>query len=191
MTEKIRDALAALDPARDEDWTSAGLPAMAAVRAFAGDGVTREQVEAAAPGFCRTDLAIPSDQETVVETTVSVETSTKISGPADEDATRARLRAAQEKRSASLRAMAEAKRLADEAEREIVQARNELEPKPLTAIERYRQVVKRSQEDRKKRVEEEQAARAILSGAKRSKLDQAMTARRGYGLKRPTYPTVG
>lgn len=53
MHDAIRTALAALDPARKEDWTKGGLPALDAIRALVGPDVTREQIDAAAPGFTR------------------------------------------------------------------------------------------------------------------------------------------
>jgi hypothetical protein len=54
----IREALAALDPADASDWTGTGLPSMDAIRSLAGPEVTRAQVDAAAPGFCRKHPAL-------------------------------------------------------------------------------------------------------------------------------------
>ena len=57
ITQHIRQALSALDPSTDEDWTAAGLPSMEQVRSLVGAEVTRKQVEAAAPGFTRATAA--------------------------------------------------------------------------------------------------------------------------------------
>jgi hypothetical protein len=43
-----------LDPANDEHWTSRGVPSMEAIEKVLGKSVTREEVEAAAPGLTRT-----------------------------------------------------------------------------------------------------------------------------------------
>jgi hypothetical protein len=51
---KILDAVKQLDKANDTHWTADGLPRLEAVRELASDtSLTREQVEAAAPGFKR------------------------------------------------------------------------------------------------------------------------------------------
>ena len=48
------EAVRALDPANDDHWTKSGQPAMKAVEALVGsDSVTRDEVEAVAPGFDR------------------------------------------------------------------------------------------------------------------------------------------
>lgn len=49
----IGDVLEQLDPANDDHWTEAGLPAMAVVEKLLGRNVSRADVEAAAPGFKR------------------------------------------------------------------------------------------------------------------------------------------
>lgn len=47
--ELIKAAVDGLDPANDDHWTSAGLPAVDAVKEALGADVTRAQIEAAAP----------------------------------------------------------------------------------------------------------------------------------------------
>jgi hypothetical protein len=57
----IRQALAALDPADQQDWTEQGRPSMKAICSLVGADVTRRQVEAAAPGFTRDNPVIPGE----------------------------------------------------------------------------------------------------------------------------------
>lgn len=223
---KIRDALSALSPELDADWTGQGLPAMEAVCAKLGATVTRREVEAAAPGFCRTNLAMPSDddvgpsvtistppspdsvEQQIAETMAAAVQQAMQDDPAkvvDHLSDRAERRLAAEKvrdeaiaglqqaRAEALEKMAAAKREADAIDRQINEARNEfdLEYPPLTEAETYQLVVRRSQEERARRVADEQAARKILGQGGKSKLDQALSARRGFGLQRPSYPTTG
>lgn len=54
VNEKLRNAVLGLDPKVDANWTKDGKPAMKAVEAAYGSaGITRADVEAAAPGFNR------------------------------------------------------------------------------------------------------------------------------------------
>ena len=52
--ERLAKAVMSLDPNNDEHWTQTGKPAMSAIEmAYGSSGITRAQVEAAAPGFTR------------------------------------------------------------------------------------------------------------------------------------------
>ena len=54
QVKQIKDALAALDPAVDAQWTPEGLPTVEAVVAITGDqGMTRAMIAAVAPEFTR------------------------------------------------------------------------------------------------------------------------------------------
>lgn len=54
VNEKLRQVVVNLDPEVDDHWTGAGKPAMAAVEeAYGETGITRADVEAAAPGWNR------------------------------------------------------------------------------------------------------------------------------------------
>lgn len=204
-TSRILAALAALDPHNDEHWTSVGLPSMAAVIALAGE-VTRRQVEAVAPEFSRTNLVLPAEDEPeqVIPTPVPAVAAPTMPAESDhpsepEDARAAAERAAEARvaelaqaKSAALVRMAAAKAEADQIERDIASVRHELEERfpPLSEAERYQQIVRRSQEERRKRVEQHQAAMAVLGQGARSPLDRAMASRRGWGLTRPSYPVM-
>lgn len=50
---EVKDAVAALDHENDEHWDENGKPKLAAVSDLAGERVTRQAVELAAPGFNR------------------------------------------------------------------------------------------------------------------------------------------
>ncbi len=51
---RLREAVESLDPTKDDNWTEDGLPAISAVETVMGSGgVTREAIEAAAPGHVR------------------------------------------------------------------------------------------------------------------------------------------
>jgi hypothetical protein len=64
MTQKILDALKALDVANDNHWTADGLPRLDTVKMLAADPtLSREVVDTAAPGFTRTaakDYVLPA-----------------------------------------------------------------------------------------------------------------------------------
>lgn len=49
----LTDAITALDPKDDDDWTAAGLPSVDEISELTGTRVTRASVETAAPGFTR------------------------------------------------------------------------------------------------------------------------------------------
>jgi len=62
----IRKAIENLDPANDEHWTNAGLPAVNAVSDAVGENVSRQQIAEAYPGYDRAkaeDERDGSDQE--------------------------------------------------------------------------------------------------------------------------------
>ena len=64
---KITDALAKLDPANDNHWTSDGLPRIDTVRMLAADQtLSRELITAEAPNFSRTSVAKAPDTPPVV-----------------------------------------------------------------------------------------------------------------------------
>lgn len=66
----IRDALARLDPATDDHWTTDGLPRLDVLRTFLGADASRADVTKAAPEFSRANLALPeapAAQEAVQE----------------------------------------------------------------------------------------------------------------------------
>lgn len=61
LNEKLRKAVMALDPAQDAHWTREGKPAMTAVgQLYGSTGITRAEVEAAAPGFTREQAQAPA-----------------------------------------------------------------------------------------------------------------------------------
>ncbi len=61
MSEKIKSALAKLDPSNDNHWTAEGFPRLDAVRLLAADGsLSREAVTNAIPGFARGNAAKPA-----------------------------------------------------------------------------------------------------------------------------------
>jgi len=61
MEEKIREALAKLDPSNDAHWTADGMPAMAVVEELVGDkSIKRKDVTSAAPGFTRSTPSLGS-----------------------------------------------------------------------------------------------------------------------------------
>ncbi len=54
LDEAVRAAVRALDPANDDHWTQAGLPAMRAVEQSVGNrGVSREDINRLMPGYER------------------------------------------------------------------------------------------------------------------------------------------
>lgn len=54
-SENLREVIRALDKDEDENWTEGGLPRVDTVCAYLGENVTREDIEAALPGFSRSD----------------------------------------------------------------------------------------------------------------------------------------
>lgn len=70
---KITDALAKLDPANDNHWTSDGLPRIDTVRMLAADQtLSRELITAEAPNFSRTSVAKAPETPPVVVPPVAV-----------------------------------------------------------------------------------------------------------------------
>lgn len=58
MNQVLIDVLKKLDPANDNHWTADGLPRLDTVKMLASSqSLTREQVSAEAPGFCRANAA--------------------------------------------------------------------------------------------------------------------------------------
>ncbi len=69
-TEKmsLADALASLDPANDDHWTADGKPRMEVLENLTGGNLTREDVEAVAPGVTRSNINLdePTDDGAAV-----------------------------------------------------------------------------------------------------------------------------
>jgi hypothetical protein len=186
MTERITTALAQLDPDRDEHWTSSGLPAMDAMRALVGAEVTRAQVTAAAPDFTRSHPSLGGAPAGSPEVAPPDERP-----PADPVAEiRAAIREARAERTALSSEIGRAQERLAAIDQRLDTLTTQLERAvpQLTPAERYRQVAQRSTEERRRRVE---AMNALAGGAGRSRIDQAMASRRGYGGQRPAYPLVG
>lgn len=62
--QKLKKAIAQLDVKNDDHWTDAGLPAMKAVETFYGSaGITRADVNAAAPNLTRASLQAAGDKK--------------------------------------------------------------------------------------------------------------------------------
>jgi len=73
MKSLVLDALSKLNPENDDHWTSEGSPKVGVVRSYAADtDISREDIEAAAPGFSRSNTELPmfSDPEKLMETPV-------------------------------------------------------------------------------------------------------------------------
>lgn len=65
MQTKLLVALTALAVANDNHWTQDGAPRLDTVKMLAGDpSITREQINAAAPGFSRTNPVVPGAVQT-------------------------------------------------------------------------------------------------------------------------------
>lgn len=202
--DKIRAALEALDPQRDEDWTTSGLPAMSAVQALAGEGVTRAMVTAIAPDFTRAtasaatpappglspddDPLAPEDHEALAAS----EPPHVVPRDADPLAeAKARVTWLRRARTAKLERLVEEQRELAQIDEEIRKAEAALAAlQPARSwAEQYKAVQRQSTEDRRRRIE---AARAIQPVAGRSRLDIALasTGKRG-GIVRPNYPITG
>lgn len=62
MNETLIKALETLDSSNDNHWTTEGLPKLEALRFAYGSAVSREEVEAAAPGYTRTNRQATPEQ---------------------------------------------------------------------------------------------------------------------------------
>jgi len=61
--QSVQAALAQLDPAEDEDWTSDGKPAMDRIKALTGSAtITRDELNAMFPDFRRLEASTASEQ---------------------------------------------------------------------------------------------------------------------------------
>lgn len=58
MDQKVRDALSQLDPAKDEHWTSDGLPRLDVLKDLSGQAITRETLNTEAKGFTRANPSL-------------------------------------------------------------------------------------------------------------------------------------
>lgn len=91
MNETLIKALETLDSSNDNHWTTEGLPKLEALRFAYGSAVSREEVEAAAPGYTRTNrvVTVPAekfevkDGDTVGFTPGEVKEEFQISNPED------------------------------------------------------------------------------------------------------------
>jgi hypothetical protein len=186
--EKLLDALVALDPNNDTHWTAQGLPAVHVVRdILKDDSITRVNIETVAPGFTR-DLAQPEVQKTEEAPALSAAPEQLSREEAEADAKEHILALQQEHRAIT----DQIRELQSEAAK-IIKAqdavRDELHKKfpPMTDAERFKVYQARSLEDRRRRVENERAAMAVLHGQAKSPLDRAFAAK---STRRPEFPPV-
>lgn len=215
MLDKIREALALLDPSDDNHWTAQGLPAMDTVCDLVGERVTRVQVSEAAPGFERPRDDAPAEgqgepnalPELAGDVTISAEAPIVLDAkepapPAEASApepvdereaaeaeAKARVAEIRARQGEARDAIARAQAFVGECDTEIARINTELEKRfpPLSQAEQYKRIVARSREDRRKRVEAERLALRVLHRGGKSPLDRAMASRRGFGLQRPDY----
>jgi len=61
MSDKIKAALADLDPSNDAHWTSDGLPRLDVMKELTGANVTREALNQVAKGFSRDNPNLPDE----------------------------------------------------------------------------------------------------------------------------------
>lgn len=185
-----------LDPDNDDHWTAGGLPAVAAVASLSSeDGVTRLEITALAPYLTRdTAPELPVDE---VEAEVYPDPEDEEEEEAEEEqaedelsdveqakaALRAEIDACleviQTKASERDQAIADIKALEETCS--ILETRYvAMFPRvdPVSAVQAYQQ---RSAKQRSKRAEDARRA----PGAAKSRLDQAMMVRRGFGQSRP------
>lgn len=182
MEEQIREAIELLDHSNDDHWDARnGKPSLSVVRSLVGDrSITREQIETAAPAAIRQSPegggaadGVADDSREAVEARLS-----------------AHLAALDERKREALDRATSAKAEADAIEREKEEARAEFARRfpPLTEAQKHKMWVQRQVEERRKDAERREAASSVLTGAAPSPLDQAMAARRGHGMQRPSYP---
>jgi len=188
MSEKILEALAALNPEDESHWTAQGLPAIAVVRDLAkNQDITRFDVEKAAPGF---NLQVarglnPDKEMPLAEAAEAVE-------PSREEAHKLLKQGIDDLRAVERKHVAEAerqKKLAAEAVAAIDRARAEFDEKypPLSPAERHKAWVKNNQKQRAERAAYLKAAQAVINGHHKSPLYQALAEKRGFGTQRPNY----
>ncbi len=72
LNVSLEQALKQLDPTNDNHWTIEGLPRIETVRFLTATSVTREQIEAASPGFTRNGVKQPVVNEPVTTETPTV-----------------------------------------------------------------------------------------------------------------------
>ena len=60
----LLEGLRTLDPTNDAHWTAEGLPRLAVLEELTGKNVTRQDVNATAPGLTRNTNALPPDEAT-------------------------------------------------------------------------------------------------------------------------------
>jgi hypothetical protein len=209
----IKAALAKLDSMNDNHWTEDSLPRLEAVRFLAGDqSLTREQVNAASPGFSRVTAlqgvqgaatqaaaATPAPAVTPVLNAPAsglpkVEEAAPVKVlPTDEEIESAR----QELEKAKLR-VADATKLKADAEKEF-EAANKVAD---AALLRYEELVPKESEaqafrsyldtqasllqKRADRIKQMEGINLSDILPKKSPIDAAMTRRTGFGGKRPT-----
>lgn len=184
--KKIREALAALDPANHSDWTDDGMPALDAVSTLLGENVKRADVTAAAPGFTREHREFEPSQKADAPETQSV------------DAAEVRAQEAQKREAAALSLkerleakrgeVAEARKKRDEADREWNRLVKELDA--LTS-EYQASAPKMTQSDRVAAVHAAELASRRVSAPVDGgmDLDKALSIRKP--AVRPSTPLVG
>lgn len=67
MQPTILQALAALDVANDENWTTEGLPRLDVLKDLTGQQITRVALQELAPGFSRVNPVLPQTQAQLIE----------------------------------------------------------------------------------------------------------------------------
>jgi len=180
MNDAIRTALTALDPSKPEDWTKGGLPSLEAVRELVSPDVTREQIDAAAPGFTRKHPHLEAANVSEPAPAVATDAPPILPGPP----ALAAAPAIEEAPATTLDAPAVAAAQVEESkgdlyrvEKAIANAESALakiSPRP-TPAEEYQRYVANANAQRAARAE---AARlAPPAGPVRSKLDQRIAAR--------------
>lgn len=202
----LKEALLTLDPENDDLWTSTGLPSVEAVKdAMGGEGVTRADIEAAAPGFTRGNRAgLAEEVGEVAEASPTspddgVENeSTEPDEPPDDPLAliKAELESLDsylvdaKKRRADLdRDIVEASRRRDDLSRQLQAQMPRVDPSE--AVRAYHEAAKKQREQRG---QEANVLNTLLrrnaqaSTAGTSRLDQAMAARRRVNKSRHRNP---
>lgn len=149
QNDAITEALQSLDPATDSHWTKAGLPSVDVVSDLVGAKVTRAQIEEVAPGFVRPEGAGGKAEEPSYEDRL-----------AELDAAMA---AKQEEILQLHRDVGAAKKRIEqltEERRALREERQSLRTPEVRALE-YKRYLASVQEQRRKRVENEQKIREL------------------------------